>query len=223
MTDTWLDESADYFGGDESADWYDDGDGEDVDFGDDDLFGEATKSAAARRREEDKRRAAARRRALEIQRRARASRSRTPARPVTATTAIKNTRAAVRQVDLENKVRADAVGGAVTGLRRRSTGLERTTSAAAVVNTLKNELDNFEDDLGEDLTNALKTVADFVPLVFLRSPEKGLRSPAVMAGIAGLGISVTGLIIRRVQGSDNGIGGGVDLAAPRGNQQPKPS
>ena len=142
---------------------------------------------------------------------------------MTATTAIKNTRAAVRQVDLENKVRADAVGGAVTGLRRRSTGLERTTSAAAVVNTIKNELDNFQGDLGVDLTNALKTVADFVPLVFLRSPQKGLRNPAVMAGIAGIGISVTGLIIRKVQDSDGGIGGGgVDLAAPRATQ-PKPS
>jgi hypothetical protein len=223
MTDILIDDAADYFGGnDDSADWYDNG-GEDVDFGDDDLFGDATTRTSVRGREDDRRRAAARRRSLEIQRRAQMSRRRTPSRPVTTSTAIRNTRNAIRHVDLENRVRSDAVGGAVTGLRRRSTGLERTTSAAALVNTLKTELDNFEDDLGAELTNVLKTVADFAPLVFLRSPEKGLRNPPVVAGLAGLGIAVAGLIIRRIQDDDSvdvGSNSGA-LSAPRPNAPQK--
>lgn len=221
MTDTWVDESAEYFGGNDGAEWYEDGAGEYVDFGDGEMFGDAVRGVSVRRREDDQR-VAARRRALEIQRRAQAARSRTPARPVTTTAAIRNTRAAVRNVDLENRVRADAFDGAIGAVRTRSTGLERTASAAALGDTIKNELDSFELDLGEELTNALKTVVDFAPLVFLRSPEKGLRNPPVLAGLTGVGIAITGLIIRRIRadGAIGGGGGGVDLVRPRAGQQP---
>jgi hypothetical protein len=216
MTDIWDTESAEYVD-DEAAEW--DDDGEDVEFGDSDMFGEAG-NAAQKRREAQVR---ARRRALEIQRRAVAARRRVPARPVTTTTAIRNTRAAVRREHLANQVRSDSFGGAVGGLRRRTTGLERTVSAAAVTNTIKNELDTFTDrgDLDEGVTNILKTLVDFVPLVFVKSDVKGYRNPPVVAAAAAGAVALTGLLIRSIQNRNDNGGGGVDLAAPRPGQPQK--
>lgn len=215
MTDIWLDdsESAEYLGGgggdDESAEWYDDEAGEDVDFGD------AVRTVSRRRRDQDDRGAAARRRALEIQRRTRARAAvHAPSGPVTTTTAIRNTRSAVRHLDLENRVRADAFGGTAKTLGRRNTGTERAVSATAVVDTLKRELDSL--DLDDELTSALQTVAEYAPLLFLRSPAKGLRNPQVVAGLTGIGLAITGAIIRRVREDDND--GGEGLAAPRAGQ-----
>ena len=207
MTDLWDSEAAEYLD-DEGAEWYDDG--EDVDFGDDDVFGEA-KSEAQKRREAAQRRAAAtRRRRAAIERRSRASRSRAPARPMTPKTAILNTRAAVKRVDLENQVRADALAGAVSRLRTQTTGLTKTVSAAAVTNTVKNELDKFsgDDDLGQNLTNVLKTIVDFVPLLFVKSDVKGYRSPPVAAAVAAGVITITGLLVDRLRDDDGEFGGG---------------
>jgi hypothetical protein len=212
MTDLWDSEAAEYLD-DEGAEWYDGG--EDIDFGDSDLFGEA-KSPAQKRLEA---RMGARRRALEIQKRA--ARSRTPARPMTTTAAIKNTRTALKREHLTNQVRADAVGGAVGGLRVRTLGLERTASFEAVGDTLKTEFNKtFGDDLGDDVTGVLNAVIDYLPLVFLKSDVKGFRNPPVMAGLAGGALVLTGLIIRALRNN-----GDVDVdlrgsepAAPRSGQ-----
>ena len=213
MTDLWDSEAAEYFD-DESAEWYDDG--EDVDFGDDDVFGEAKSEAQKKREAAQRRAAAARRRRLLIERRAQAARRRTPARPMTATAAIKNTRTALQREHLTNQVRADSLGGAVGGVRRRTKALENTVSAAAVTNTIKNELDNFtikegNDDgvLPADVTKLLQTIVDFVPLAFVRSDVKGIKNPPVVAGLAAGAIAITGLVIRAVNNKSDDGGRGV--------------
>jgi hypothetical protein len=221
MTDLWDSEAAEYLD-DEGAEWYEDG--EDVDFGDDDVFGEA-KSDLQRKREAAKRRAADRRRKLLIERRTRAARSRTPARPMTTTAAIKNTRTALQREHLTNQVRADSLGGAVGGVRRRTKALENTVSAAAVTNTIKNELDKFTEREGNvdgvlpaDVTNLLKTIVDFVPLAFVRSDVKGYRNPTVVAAAAAGAVAITGLIIRGVRKPAGEIGGGGSV--PRTGRTP---
>ncbi len=119
--------------------------------------------------------------------------------------AILNTRAAVKRVDLENQVRADGLAGAVSRLRTQTTGLTKTVSAAAVTNTVKNELDKFsgDDDLGQNLTNVLKTIVDFVPLLFVKSDVKGYRSPPVAAAVAAGVITITGLLVDRLRDDDD--------------------
>jgi hypothetical protein len=220
MTDLWDSEAAEYLD-DEGAEWSDDG--EDVDFGEDDVFGEA-KSAAQKRREAQQRKAAAaRRRRLLIEKRMRTARARTPARPMTTTSAIKNTRSALQREHLVNQVRADSLGGAVGGVRRRTKALENTVSAAAVTNTIKNELDRFngEDELGQNLVNVLKTIVDFIPLAFVRSDTKGIKNPPVVAGLTAGAIAITGLIVDRIRADGEfrgGSGSGTGLAAPRSGQ-----
>ena len=218
MTDIWLgdSESAEYFGGDESAEWYDD---EDIDFGDSDLYDEASRPTVRR---EDPRRAAARRRgALEMRRKASRRRSR-PAGPVTTASAIRNTREAVREVALADRVRGDAVAGAVRSLGKRNTGLERSVSAGSVVDTLKRELEALKDDnrLDPEVTGVLQTLAEYAPLLFLNSPGPGFRKPEYMAGIAGIVLAGGGFLLRRALSDDDseGVVDRSELAAPR---QPK--
>jgi hypothetical protein len=211
MTDLWDSEAAEYID-DEGAEWYDDG--EDY-FDEDDLFGEA-KSAAQKRRDAARRRAAvARRRALQM--RQQAARRRTP--PKTATAALRQTRADVSRAKLQSRVQTDAIGTAVKSLSTRSTGVERAISTEVLGDALNRELEKFRDDLGEGLTDALESIVEFVPLVFVRSPEKGVRNPAVLAGLLGGVGALTSLIVQRVR--ENGeVKSGRDaneLAAPRAN------
>jgi hypothetical protein len=213
MTDLWDSEAAEYFGGDESADWYDEG--EDLDFGDNDLFGEVKSDAQKRHEAQRKAVSVARSRALEMRRRA--AQTRPSARPRTAAAAIRQTRADVNRVNLQNRVQADAVGTAVRALKTRNSGLERAASTEVLGDAVNKELEKFRTDLGDGLTNALQSVIEFVPLVFIRSPERGLRNPAVLAGVAGGVLAITGLIIERLRDDpDRKTGvGGSDSAAPR--------
>jgi hypothetical protein len=215
MTDLWDSEAAEYLD-DESAEWDDEGEG--LYFDEDDLFGEA-KTAAQKQRDAARRRATvARKRALQM--RQQAARRRT--RPKTAAAAIRQTRADVSRSKLQNRVQTDAIGGAVKSLNTRSTGVERAISSEVLGDALNRELEKFRTDLGDGLTDALESIVEFVPLVFVRSPERGLRNPAVLAGLLGGVGALTSLIIERVR--DNGeVKSGVDgnqLTAPRSGQSP---
>jgi hypothetical protein len=215
MTDLWDSEAAEYLD-DDSVEW--DDEGEDL-FDEDDLFGEA-KTAAQKRRDAARRRSAvARRRALQM--RQQAARRRT--RPKTAAAAIRQTRADVSRAKLQNRVQTDAVGSAVKSLGTRSTGVERAISSEVLGDALNRELEKFRTDLGPGLTDALESIVEFVPLVFVRSPEKGLRNPAVLAGLLGGAGAVASLIIQRVrENGDVKTGGDRELVAPRsGASAPK--
>ncbi|HWM21116.1 MAG TPA: hypothetical protein VNO51_15600 [Ilumatobacteraceae bacterium] len=213
MTDIWYDSETDYLGSDDGAEWYDDGDAEYVDFGDDVMFDDATTRTSKRHRDEAARRQAiARRQVAARQRQALARRPRTPARPVTTNTAIRNTRAAVRHVDLENRVRADSLGGAVRSLDRRTTGTERTASANALVGLLQAEVANI--GLDDDIVKLVQQVLPFGALLFLRPSSQGyMRDPRFLAGGIGIAALVAGSLIRKFNEDDDD--GGVGVTAPR--------
>jgi hypothetical protein len=213
MTDLWDSETAEYFD-DDSLEW--DDDGEDL-FDEDDLFGEA-KTATQKRRDAARRRAAvARKRALQMRQQA----ARRQTRPKTAAAAIRQTRADVSRAKLQSRVQTDAVGSAVRSLTTRSTGVERAISGEVLGDAINRELEKFRADLGPGLTDALESIVEFVPLVFVRSPEKGLRNPAVLAGLLGGAGALASLIIQRVRDNPE-TSPGVDLVAPRsGASAPK--
>lgn len=210
MSDTMLDdsESMEYWGGDEGAEY--DIDSEDYDdsaeyYGD---LGEAESPEARRRRLARQRRQRLatryRRRALQKTRQQRPGRAVRP-RPTTAAAAVRRTQAKVQEVDLESKVQADLLRGRVDSLARSTEGANYGLAINAVASHLKDELDNFREDLGEQTVNALQDVANYAQIAGVRSQRRGLASPPVMAAAAGLLIAGGSFLFRR-----SGAGGGND-------------
>jgi hypothetical protein len=132
------------------------------------------------------RRAALRRRQLEALRRGRRAGVRRTTGPTNVSTAVRQTQAAVREVDLRNKVQTDSVASAIRAGNRRSAGAENALAASIVVTQLQNAFGNTKP-----FDNTVARVGlPLTPLLFLRRPRGGalwknpqLVAPVLVAGI----------------------------------------
>jgi hypothetical protein len=161
---------------------------------------------------EKRRRAAARARKSRRQRQLRATRQRRqrPTRPVrTAKAAISKTRDDLKEVALENEVKADAIGGAVNGLSRRTGGLENGAVATPAIRLAQDRIDDFLPGLDQGAQDLVKGALEYAPTLFLKAGKKQLIGLA-----AGAAVLIGAEVAKRLQ-DDNGGGGNAGLISDR--------
>jgi Bacterial Ig-like domain (group 2) len=160
---------------------------------------------------EMKQRAAARARKLRNQRKLKAARRRRqrPARPVrTAKAAISKTRDDLKEVALENEVKAEAIGGRLNSVARRTGGLENGAVATPAIRLAQDRIDNFLPGLDQGAQDLVKGALEYAPTIFLKAGKKQLIGLA-----AGAAVLISAEIAKRLQ--DNGGGGGAGLITDR--------
>lgn len=103
---------------------------------------------------------------------------------------IQKTQHVLRKVDLESKVQADTLAGALAAQRKRMAGGEYAFASSLVVNELKSQ---FPEILGNKV---IQTALPLAPLLFLRPPKKGngvdslLQDPRILAALLAAGIAL---------------------------------
>jgi Big-like domain-containing protein len=186
--DNWGDEEEGYFDEEYVPDeWSDE-------------YGEDDEASAAEKR----RRAAARSRRSRRQRQLRAARQRRqrPTRPVRTTkAAISRTRDDLKEVALENEVKADAIGGALGALARRTGGLENGAVATPAVRLFQDRIDRFLPGLDTEAQDLVKGALEYAPTLFLKAGKKQLIGLA-----AGAAVLIGAEVAKRI--NDDGDGGG---------------
>jgi hypothetical protein len=206
---TWLDEpeteTVDFLGGESAEDYLEDINGEGDEFGSESLNGdsEAAESTSLAVRRARARRA--RRRALARARAAQAARARgrgmVPARPGAATPAaeVRRTQAAVRTLDLENKVQSDTFGSALSAQSKRISGSEAAVALGTVVNQLRTSFPNLVEN------KVIAAGLPLTPLLLLRPARRGsgfgavAGDPRVWASAIVAGLAIAGEFSRRSQ------------------------
>lgn len=166
MADMWIDSEASDPFGDAEGDWdYLDSESESLDLESDD----SEASAAARRRR-------ARARQLEMARRRRAVQARTGRRPMVPASGTASPRtavAAIRQLDVENKVQNDALRSAFAARDKRSSRAE----VAAVAGVVAGQIQSSFNDV---FTSVFARAAlSFSPLLLLSPKRRGTGAAAI--------------------------------------------
>lgn len=123
-------------------------------------------------RDDRRRRASIARRQLANRQRLAAMRQRSmvPARPVTTQTAVRKTQAAVQELNLRNQVQTDTISSALASRDRRLSGAESAIGGSAVAGQVQRFLDGSFPGIGGNI--AVKTALPLAPLIFLR-PKQG--------------------------------------------------
>lgn len=101
--------------------------------------------------------------------------------PTTVSSAVRRTQAAVKEVGLENKVRADALNMSVRATDRRTAGLEYAVGSSIVVSQLQNAFGHTRA-----LNNTIAKIGlPLTPLLFLKRPRGGplWKNPQVAAPV----------------------------------------
>jgi hypothetical protein len=152
------------------------------------------------------RRARARQIALARSRAAR-ERSMRSGPPTTAAGAVRRTQAAVREVDLANRVQADAVSVALAKQGKRIRGTENAVAASAVVPPLLSALESFSSTSTFAANPVVKTGLPLMPLLLLRPARRHdgvqglLADPRVWAVGAAAGLA----IVKEIKGNANRV------------------
>jgi Bacterial Ig-like domain (group 2) len=155
---------------------------------------------------EKRRRAAARARKVRRQRQLRAARQRRqrPTRPVrTAKAAISKTRDDLKEVALENEVKAEAIGGRLNSVARRTGGLENGAVATPAIRLAQDRIDNFLPGLDQGAQDLVKGALEYAPTIFLKAGRKQLIGLA-----AGAAVLIGAEVAKRLQDNDGGGGSG---------------
>ena len=155
---------------------------------------------------EKRKRAAARARTSRRQSELRAARQRRqrPARPVRTTkAAISKTRDDLKEVALENEVKAAAIGGALNGLARRTGSLENGLLATPAIRLAQDRIDNFLPGLDQGAQDLVRGALDYAPTLFLKASKKQLIGLA-----AGAAVLIGAEVAKRLQDGNGGGGNG---------------
>ncbi|WP_169807631.1 Ig-like domain-containing protein [Herbidospora mongoliensis] len=176
MSDSWLDhgdfEALDLFGGGESAEDYLDDVDDDAESYDDEAV-----SPAVRRRRVKARQQAVRRQRLAALARVRNRRARAPSGPApTAHNAVRQTQIAVRDLNLDSKVQADAMKSALQAQSKRITRSEYAALSSVALSQFQQ---SFPKIVGDN--PYARAALSFAPLLFL-SPAKQGNGAAAIAG-----------------------------------------
>jgi Bacterial Ig-like domain (group 2) len=195
MPNLWLDEDLEATDDLDGESVEDTGNGDPGSVGEEEYDDAEASAAAMRRRREQRRRALARRELLrrrELARRRAAmatvrERSVAARGPVTTRAAVRRTQAAVRSLDLDGKVQADAFKRALAAEAARANRAQFATVAGAVVNLFQT---TFEDRIDVLKNPVAKGAGAFVPLLLLPGKPPGggaaayARDPRVVGGAA---------------------------------------
>ena len=94
---------------------------------------------------------------------------------------VQKTRSKVQQVDLESKVKADALAAALSRQSKRIGGSENAHAATKAMQEIFRQFPKLNDD------NVLKTALPLLPLAFLKPPQRGtgieslIKDPRVLS------------------------------------------
>ena len=152
------------------------------------------------------RRARARRIALARSRAAR-ERSTGSGQPATTAGAVRRTQAAVREVDLANRVQADAVSAALAKHARRVRGTENAVAASAVVSPLLSALESFGSTSTFAGNPVVKTGLPLMPLLLLRPARRhdGVQGLVADPRVWAIGAAAGLAIVKEIKGNANTV------------------
>ena len=101
---------------------------------------------------------------------------------------VQNAKEKIKQVDLESKVKADALASAVTKQGKRIGGNEYAMAATKVIDEIQTQFPSIKDD------KILKTALPLVPLAFLKPPKKGSGVESLIKDPRVLGAAIAGAV-----------------------------
>jgi uncharacterized protein YjdB len=208
MSEMTLDESYD------DAEWWGRSDDAEYDF---ESEGEAEYDYDAEAEASRKRRRSQRQRRIEAAvarnrlAKARSRSRRMPARPKTTAAAIRQTKAEVNKVELENKVTTDAVQTALGRLDKRVKGNTGALVAIPLLAQLSTQIDTFLPGLDQGTKDIINGLLRFghVPFLKPQNPNTSFyRTPGGMAALGAGALLVGGEVAKRLNDDNNGGGGG---------------
>ena len=101
---------------------------------------------------------------------------------------MRRTKATVARVDLESKVKADALKEATTRQGKRIGGTEYAMAATKIIDEIKTQFPKINDD------KVLRTLVPLLPLALLRPPKKGTGIESLVRDPRAVGAAVAGAI-----------------------------